>query len=281
LTLADFTAGARSDVSALAALLQRGRGDALGDLDTRATQIFEQEVRTAAIDEKIAPDEAADLTRKAEALGLADDIVVSAYSAVVLEVVNNRIATLLADDMLSPEEDAELADFLVNLNVRTTLGEDVIAMLNEARRAWAVSFGPLPVVPSPVLLQRNEVAHAHARATALEERTRTTRVGYAGPALRVKIMPGVYYRAGIANVARQTEAYQHSLGVGDLVVTNKRLIFAGDTRSMSPRLDSIIGIDPYRDGVGVQRATGKPITYMFDEPDPWFGAILQRARAEA
>ena len=53
------------------------------------------------------------------------------------------------------------------------------------------------------------------------------------------------------------------IGAGTLYVTSKRLILAGSPQNRAIRLASLIGIDAYSDGVGLQPASGRPAIVVF------------------
>ena len=44
---------------------------------------------------------------------------------------------------------------------------------------------------------------------------------------------------------------------GTVYVTNKRLIFMGDRKNTNIKLDKILALTPYSDGVGIEKDAGK------------------------
>lgn len=105
--------------------------------------------------------------------------------------------------------------------------------------------------------------------------------GYAGLTFSLPIAKGLRFRAGQFAVNRQTLRYSHRLGLGDLCVTNERLIFRSSERAITARLTSVIDVTAYHDGVTVLRTQGKPITFVLAEPDADFALVLWRAWQEA
>jgi len=276
----DFGTGIRAAYAELAARLRSTGSMVSQALQRRASEIYSGAVESVIADGETTEAEVEYLRGLASTLDVLEAEAISIYGAAVQRVFNDEARRALEDGMLSPEEDAVLERLFKRLKVQATFDADTKSVLASARTAWEINHGQLPEIDAPVALQRNEVAYAVVNAAAYEQRTRTTSIRYGGPAVRIKIMKGVSYRAGGYRVGRSTEDYEHLIGRGPLVVTNKRLIFAGDARSMSPRLDSILQIESYSDGVAIVRSTGKPLTFRFENDDPWFGAILQRARNE-
>lgn len=280
LSHSDFGTGVRIAYADLATRL-RSTGSMVSEaLQRRASEIYAGAVASAIADGETTDAEVEYLKSLAGTLEMLEAEAVSIYGAAVQRVFNEEARRGLEDGMLSPEEDVALERLFERLKVQATFDADTKSVLASARTAWEINHGRLAAIDSPVALQRNEVAYAVVNAAAYEQRTRTTSIRYGGPAVRIKIMKGLSYRAGGYRVGRSTEDYEHLIGRGPLVVTSKRLIFAGDARSMSPRLDSILQIESYSDGMAIVRSAGRPLTFRFDNDDPWFGAILQRARNE-
>ena len=68
-----------------------------------------------------------------------------------------------------------------------------------------------------------------------------------------RIMKGVTYRTGGFKGHPVETSYLENQGLGSLYVTNKNIIFMGHTRSIKVPYTKIIGINPYSDGMEVQR----------------------------
>lgn len=174
------------------------------------------------------------------------------------------IDAALDDGLLSPEEEQRISSALARYG-DPTLGPITQGKLDAARLQFAAWNAPLDPVMSPLLLKRGEWCVHGIQATAYEERQRTTRIDYAGPTARIKIMKGVYYRVGSAKLSRKTEAYSHSFGSGVLCATNKRLLWVAPNKTITIPLYKILMFEPFSDGIKVFKDTGKPILFEFDE----------------
>jgi hypothetical protein len=66
---------------------------------------------------------------------------------------------------------------------------------------------------------------------------------------------------------------------GDFIVTNKRIIFRGDTKSFNFRFDKLLDVQFYADGVRLTDDKGKPRLVQFAETGNGdvVGAILSHA----
>jgi hypothetical protein len=176
------------------------------------------------------------------------------------------IFAALEDGLISPEEDARIERVRERYgNIR--LEGSIVGQLEAARAQFLAWSSPLEPVQTPLLLKTGEwCAHA-IKATAYEERQRTVRVNYAGPTASVRVMKGVYYRAGSIQAQRVSESYQHSFGEGVLGATNKRLLWVSPAKSISIPLQKIVMFEPFIDGLKVIKDTGKPLLFVFENED--------------
>lgn len=242
--------------------------------------LFRGAAREALADAVLTEEEWLDLQGKAAASGIPDARARAIYIEEAMQLVETRVHAALSDNMFSPDEASDLDRLARDLRIDLSFAPGTREVLAQAARTWELLNKPLPVVPSPLGLQAGEVCHAWVTAEAFEERQRTRAVSFAGPTVSIPIMKGVRYRMGRYDVGRETYEYMHSFGVGTLVVTNKRLIFAGD-RSLTARLANVLDVEGYRDGVKVVRTTGKPHTFVYGAEHREFSTILAVAWIEA
>ncbi len=282
ISLADFKAGKADQIKSFAVSLGVSATTIDAEITVRAKAVFGEWaaaiVKTGTVT-NADWDEMRDVGR---ALGLDEPLQNQLYGAAAQGAVLAMAVAAIADDMLSPAEDAELLKAIsVKYRIKPDFAGAIGQQMDHAREHWAVAKGALPVVAVPLSLQRGETAHAVLSATAYQTATRTKSVGYGGPALRIRIAKGLYYRTGHYRVHRETEKYENALGRGSLVVTNKRLLFIAPDRTSSARLDSILHIEPFTNALAVVRSSGKRTTYRFDKAGEWFCAILARAIHDA
>ncbi len=120
----------------------------------------------------------------------------------------------------------------------------------------ALEKGNLPIISNvSIVVQKNEVAHWQINATLLTPKTITT--GYTGGSrgVSIRVMKGVSYRIGSSRSTpiRESVTIRHS---GVLVVTNKRIVFAGSGKSFSIGYKQLLSFDPYSNGIGLQKESG-------------------------
>ena len=112
--------------------------------------------------------------------------------------------------------------------------------------------------------QKGEQIYAAVPCYRRQVKTDTTGVTYGGPALRLKVVEGLYIRGGHYRGTRHTEDVLRSLGGGYLVITNKRLVFAaqGDESNWVRRWSSIVNWRTEGSVLFVEGTSGRPM--MFD-----------------
>lgn len=172
------------------------------------------------------------------------------------------VQDVLADGVVDPEEDRRISSFMAMIG-QSVLAPETASLIEEGRQAYRACSAPLTAVDAPVLLNKGEFCVYAVNAEALEDRSRTVRVGYHGASARIRIAKGIYYNAGSMAVSRQTESYQHSFGMGVLCMTNQRLLWISPDRSISTLLRNIVRFDPYSDGIRIFKGTGKPLLFIW------------------
>lgn len=74
------------------------------------------------------------------------------------------------------------------------------------------------------------------------------------------------YRVGGRRGHIVTDTAVLPVGSGELINTNKRIVFRGDTKSFNLRLDKLLELNVYSDGVRLTDDKGEPrVVKFFDE----------------
>lgn len=193
------------------------------------------------------------------------------FSQFIGKRIEATIRQALEDKVLDPAEEARIAAVLARYG-NPKIDKASRAVLDRARRLYKAMTAPLTPVSTPLLLRKGEYCVFGVEAEALEERSRTVRVNYGGPTVRVRIVKGVYYSMGSMAVERKTEAFMHSFGDGVLAATNKRLLWMSPSKTISIPLPKIVMFKPYSDGVKIHKDTGKPILFSW-AGDNGIGAV--------
>lgn len=90
------------------------------------------------------------------------------------------------------------------------------------------------------------------------------RVDYAGVSGSIRIAKGVRLRLGSVAPQRVTTTELTEVGRGTAYVTSARIILAGSPQNKAIRLASLIGIEAFRDGAGLEPASGRRTILVYD-----------------
>lgn len=122
----------------------------------------------------------------------------------------------------------------------------------------------------PFNFQKNEkIIWVFKNVQYYEDRKRRQYVGgHSG--FSIRIAKGVYYRVGAFKGHPVDTVERVYLGTGILVVTDRHLYFKSEQKAFRIRLDKIIMIEPYSDGVTIQRDAQTALPQTFVTGDGWF-----------
>lgn len=171
--------------------------------------------------------------------------------------LQSQFNQIISDEKVSPIEWNEFNLLAKNLNAELDLNENAIECLAKYQLFWFIENEALPIQEVNLNLQKTEVCYFTISCDWLENRTRTQRINYNGLNTRIRIMKGVYYNVGSISPQRITTEELTVIDSGTVYVTNKRIIFMGSKRNTNIKLDKILSLTPYSDGVGLEKDSGK------------------------
>ena len=94
---------------------------------------------------------------------------------------------------------------------------------------------------------------------------RRSRSNYGGPTIR--LAKGLSFRLGAGTSQSESSDELREIDQGTLVLTTNRLAFMGSMRTSSVKLDDIIGMEAYTDGIQVHRERKQRAeTYVLGQP---------------
>jgi hypothetical protein len=111
-------------------------------------------------------------------------------------------------------------------------------------------------------LPRGEFCYFAENVDLYEEKQVTKRVSYHGPTVRLKIIPGVYFRAGNFGIGRKTEKEFVKIDNGILYITSERLLFTGSTKNMTIEYKKIVDFGKHGEGIEIVKDTGNNQYFM-------------------
>lgn len=199
------------------------------------------------------------------------------YESAVEARLQRAVDHALEDERLSPEEDAEISAIATSLGAELQFDERTRQALDRFRLYWMIENGEVPSVPVDIKLQRSEQAYFVVGVNWYELRRVTKSYRYGGPTARIRIAKGIYWRMGQIGVQPISEDILTLIDSGYIYLTNKRLIFAGQKKNTTIRLQRILGYTPFKNGVEIQKDAGKSPFLEFSQDVDLFVLLLERA----
>ncbi len=117
---------------------------------------------------------------------------------------------------------------------------------------------PIPAEKLPIILKKNEICYSLISngVEYLEERAvRDTSGGFTS--MRIPIGKGFSINTGRFGAESRSHDELTRIDVGNLIVTNKRVIFDGERKNVVIPLNKIMAVTAYKDGIGIDREDRK------------------------
>lgn len=211
---------------------------------------------------------------------LPEEIATNIYEKTTTEYLQKFLDGIIADERLSPDEEKELNEIAGRLGAVPTFDNKTTEVLDLFRLLWRVENADIPVLESDINLKVGEKLHFKTYVKCREYRRVPKRINYAGPTARIKIVKGVYYRFGSIDYQNVSSDEMKIIDQGFAYLTNKRLIFMGQTGNKTIPISKILDFKPYTNGVDIQKDTGKSPFLEFEKNTILFTGILSRLLME-
>lgn len=139
---------------------------------------------------------------------------------------------------------------------------------------------PLPTgQPANLILQKNEVCYLSIPANLLEERVISRQYVGHSHGVSIRLIKGVSYRVGQQRGRIQSQTGLVVVSQGYFNITNKRLVFSGNKKSVVGNFDKLIDLQLFADGLKYSvTSRQKPTIIQFDinEEAELSGLVISR-----
>jgi len=187
----------------------------------------------------------------------------------------------LEDQLLSEQEEERLGSFRAHFQLRQEDLDDSGALTRVVKAGTLrdIANGKVPARVKidgalPFNLQKGEdLVWVFQNVAYLTEKSRTVYEGRSS-GMSFRIARGVYYRVGAFKGSPKTSTFTVHEDTGLLGLTTKHVYFAGLRKAFRIAYGKIVAVNPYSDGVGIQKdgVNSKPI--VFTTGDGWFTCNL-------
>lgn len=160
------------------------------------------------------------------------------FSVIRERVFADVVAHYCSDRRISEAEKQSIQHIASTLNVGPAAMAQVESDLNYYSLLELIENVPFEELPhngggSGIQLQRGELDYFSHSAKLLEERVVRSQYGGGSQGISFRLMRGVSYRVGQSRGSIQSERAMVPISHGDFIITNQRLIFVGDRKSIN------------------------------------------------
>lgn len=264
------------ELSHLREVLMLSAADVNEVIERESARVYAQHVRKAVKDGVLEESEKERLEKIKIELMISDEVAKEVYSKSAGEIMQSFINGAISDERLSPDEEHQIKEIARGLNIDLKIDDQSQATLERYKLYWQIENGDLPEIEPNINIQKSEKLHFTTHIDWFEERRVVKRRNYMGPTARIKLAKGVYYRLGSLKMNNMADNEMKKIDSGQIYLTNKRLIFMGSRGNKTIRINSILAINPYSNGVDIQKERGKSPFLSFSDNVDIFSMIMMR-----
>lgn len=194
-----------------------------------------------------------------------------------IKVLNKAVEKFMVDGTLTDHEQNLIISYTSSLgldinNIPIQYRSDTLDRIGQAMILKDLHRGVLPQksLAVPVILERGE-AHlwTYYNVTLFQEKVTKEYKGR-NNGLNIRLIKGITYRTGSFKGRPIERSSMEKTGIGELVVTNKNLLFHCPTTTVKIPYKKLNGLTPYSDGLEVHKEETKPKRTVFQGFDAWF-----------
>jgi Chloroplast envelope transporter len=239
--------------------------------------IYKKSFQEAVADGRLTKNEEEFLSKLENTLRLPKELADKISAQTRTSYIENYVAQIVADQRLSPNEEEEIQAIANSLNVNVQLNEQTKEQLRKLKLYWALENLDLPAIHPDILIQKSEVCHLKiSDANWYELRSVRQSVSHSGYSTSFNVAKGFYLQTGSYKPKSYSVDTLKLIDTGTLYLTNKRILFIGTNKNSNIRIDKILNLTPYIDGVEIGKETGKSPTLKISQNADIFCIMLER-----
>lgn len=200
---------------------------------------------------------------------------------ILIKAWETSVEQFLEDGILDETEEKRLVEFKDHFALSQSDLDKNGALTKTAKAAILrdVMNGVLPQRVNVdgninINFQKNEqLVWAFPASDYLEDKTKRQYVG-GSRGVSVRVVKGVYYRAGAFKGQTIERTERTHLDTGLVVCTNKNIYFSGQNKSLRVPYSKVVSFLPFSDGFGILRDTATAKPQIFVTGDGWFAYNL-------
>lgn len=233
--------------------------------------IYRQALLKALSDETIDEREEVELLHLGRQLNLDENTISELFASELQRLITEKVNDALEDGEFSPSEELHIKTLCDRFNISPIYEDALQASINEARDIWKARHGELNAINTDLALMRNEVCYEYMPIEWWEVRRnafttmRTHNLQFDRPRPSSIAMS---YAPILEDCLLQIDS-------GTLYITNKRVLFVGESNTSTIPYKKIIKVIQYRDGIKINKGSGRS-PYLIGDHTLILGALINR-----
>jgi hypothetical protein len=188
--------------------------------------------------------------------------------------------TLDGELIISPEGVKQYNQVAIDLDVHLANYPAVQAAFNRAQKYYKLLKGELTPIDCNLELGSEKCYWMQPVSLLMVKRT-VVRRNYGGFSSSIKIFGSLRYRVGSYDVQRETQDQLTKIDGGTAIFTDERVIFNGEYKNINFKLNKILDIKEYNNGVEIGKDSGGDVFFNFTEGVGDATVLLKRLVREA
>jgi hypothetical protein len=234
---------------------------------------LKRETRKALKDGELDDVEKARLVEVANELGLSGASIQVVREQDYARRMQPIISKIVAKRRMSQGELEKIFEISDKLGIEPNLGSDLDKCWILNAQEQGEPFELLAVEPS-TFLKDGENCYFCGESIWSQLKLIKTRVGSYGLSTSIRVAKGIRFRVGNVKPAYSQSEEQVPISDGDLIITNKRLIFNGSKKSLNIQLNKILDVQLFVDGIEVAKGSGKNEFFKLSQLDAEFSHLV-------
>lgn len=226
---------------------------------------FRRAFLEAAADGLLSPAEILDLENLLQQLNLSLDDINSLRNSLARDLIHQAIQ----DRRVSEVEEQGILHFMQAFKVPTAALAQPLQDLQHYRRLYAAESGqPIALTGTAIIPRKGEQVYYVAQANTVEDKVVATQYVGRSSGVSVRIAKGVSYRVGQSRGQKVEKRALVTTSTGLLYVTNQRLVYDSAQKPFEAKLDKLINMQLYTDGMLFGMSNRKnPVFFKMQDGD--------------
>lgn len=202
------------------------------------------------------------------------------WGEVLMQEIKFLGETLDGELIISPDNVKQYNQVAVDLDLHLANYPAVQAAFNRAQKYYTLLKGQLTPIECNLELG-SEICYWMQPVGLLMVKRTVVRRNYGGFSSSIKIFGSLRYRVGSFDVQRETKDQLTKIDSGTAIFTDQRVIFNGEYKNINFKLNKILDIKEYNNGIEIGKDSGGDVFFNFDQGAGDATVLLKRLVREA